>query len=387
MEIQNATKLPASYTMGMDPDGRERLVVVIKGTFDISDAGGELQLASEQAKPIFADVFSGEPGLSSVIYESDFAPFKPRCDVLLNGCAHAPGGQRAPAVRVSLSFAGAFEKTLDVYGDRVWRSGLLVTEPSDPVPFDSMPINYDRAFGGVDVDPDRPDLSRSFAENPVGRGYYPLSSGRALDGKPLPNTCEKGRPIVRRTGTFRPASFGVVGRSFASRAKLAGTYDAAWLEKHFPFLPPDFDPRYFQAAPPDQQVEYPRGGEAIVLRNLTPAGKTVFVLPRIEIPVEFISLENEANSVDAVLDTIVIEPELGRVQLTWRASLPLRKNIFEIGSVVVGRMSPAYYRARELGKTYYPSIGALARATGGGLSDADSDGEDEPMGDDAGDET
>ncbi len=43
----------------------------------------------------------------------------------------------------------------------------------------------------------------------------------------------------------------------------------------------------------------------------------------------------------------------------WRASLPLRRNIFELKQAVVGRMPRAWYRARDLGKDYYRSIGEL----------------------------
>ena len=35
MELINATGMQAGYTMGMQPDGRELLVVVVKGTFTI----------------------------------------------------------------------------------------------------------------------------------------------------------------------------------------------------------------------------------------------------------------------------------------------------------------------------------------------------------------
>lgn len=49
MELLNATKMRAGYTMGMRPDGRELLVVVVKGTFLIpEDPDQEPQLAPEQ---------------------------------------------------------------------------------------------------------------------------------------------------------------------------------------------------------------------------------------------------------------------------------------------------------------------------------------------------
>ena len=36
--------------------------------------------ADKQAELVMADEFTGEPGISAVRYESDFAPWKPRCD-------------------------------------------------------------------------------------------------------------------------------------------------------------------------------------------------------------------------------------------------------------------------------------------------------------------
>ena len=63
-----------------------------------------------------------------------------------------------------------------------------------------------------------------------------------------------------------------------------------------------------------------------------------------------------------MLDTVVIEPELRRLILVWRASRPLKRDIFEMAQVVVGRMPRAWWRARDLGKTYYRSLGDLARA-------------------------
>lgn len=39
MELLNATGMPAGYTLGMQPDGRELLVVAVKGTFTIPEKG------------------------------------------------------------------------------------------------------------------------------------------------------------------------------------------------------------------------------------------------------------------------------------------------------------------------------------------------------------
>ena len=78
--------------MGIEPSAREHLVVAIKGTFAFPARDGEpCVLAEEQAPLVMADEFFGAPGYSSPRYEVDFALTKPRCDVLLNATAHAPG--------------------------------------------------------------------------------------------------------------------------------------------------------------------------------------------------------------------------------------------------------------------------------------------------------
>src|SRR5262249_23183462 len=154
-------------------------------------------------------------------------------------------------------------------------------------------ISYDIAFGGSNTDPNDSTKSKAFTANPVGVGYYPLTTGDALIGKPLPNTSEIGRRVDGRDGQYVPMAFGPIGRAFLQRLAFAGTYDQQWLDNVFPFLPGDFDDRYFQAAPSDQQFPYPHGGELVVLTNLTPQGQTTFRLPRLLVPVEFVDASFE----------------------------------------------------------------------------------------------
>jgi hypothetical protein len=158
-------------------------------------------------------------------------------------------------------------------------------------------------------------------------------------------------------------ALGPIGRNFEPRFKLAGTYDQDWFEGTFPFLPKDFDPVYHQAAPVDQQIPYPRGGEQIILVNLFPgASRFVFRLPELEIPVEFADRAMNRTLVQAVLDTILIEPDQRRLVLVWRASLPIKRTIHEIAEILVGKMSRAWYISRETGKEYFHSIGAYVQS-------------------------
>ena len=253
-------------------------------------------------------------------------------------------------------------KVFDVVGDRVWEAKPLRTRPEPPRPFLTMPITYDRAYGGLDdIGPDKSRHS-AYMPNPVGRGYHKQLEIAFVDGTPVPNTEEREHPVTEPNGEYRPMSFGPVGRGWHPRLSYAGTYDQNWLDNVFPFLPADFRDDYYQAAPADQQIPHPKGGEEVLLVNLTPEGRTGFRLPAVDLPFVFIPAKGEREERTGVLDTVVIEPEQRRLILIWRASRPLKRDIFEMAQVVVGRMPRAWWRARDLGKTYYRSLGDLARA-------------------------
>jgi len=347
MELINSTRMIAGYTLGLEPSGRELLVVVVKGTFRIPSRSGEtLRLHEEQAPLVMSDVFFGEPGLSAPRYEVDFAPRKHRCDVLLNATAYAPEGR--PATRVTVGARiGAWSKSFDVVGDRVWEAGLGGIGASVTTPFVQMPISYDRAFGGTDSKSEDPADHAAYMLNPVGRGFHKRLKSEWVDGSPLPNTEETGNAVTWVEGNYRPMSFGAIGRHWEPRYKYAGTYDQQWFDRVFPFLPDDFDEQYYQAAPLDQQLPKPVGEQLVTLVNLTPDGQRQFVLPHFEAPIHIFPKKGEREDFTAQCDTILIEPDAERVTMTWRTARPLKKNIFEIAQILVGRKGQEWWQERE----------------------------------------
>jgi hypothetical protein len=78
-------------------------------------------------------------------------------------------------------------------------------------------------------------------------------------------------------------------------------------------------------------------------------------------PVAFFLQNGETHKTHGLADTLVLEPDAGRFMITWRANLPLKKNIFEVVQVLSGEMSSGWWRARELGKKYYRSLDKLIR--------------------------
>lgn len=74
MELLNATPLAAAYNQGLDAEGRESLVVIAKGSFDLPLDGREARLLDEQQTLLMVDEFYGEPGLSAPRRECEFVP-------------------------------------------------------------------------------------------------------------------------------------------------------------------------------------------------------------------------------------------------------------------------------------------------------------------------
>jgi hypothetical protein len=346
MELVNATRMVTGYTMGTEPSGRESLVVVVKATFRIPpEPGGRLQLHEEQLPLVMSDVLCGEAGLSVPKYEVEFAPRKQRCDVLLDGHAYAPGGRPTERVTVGLRIGG-WSKSFGVVGDRVWftAGGARATAP---LPFTKMPISYDHAFGGVDQRHEDPAEHAAFGPNPGGRGFHKHLVDEWLEGSRLPNTEELGVEVRQPDGAYRPMSFGPIGRHWEPRCRYAGTYDQHWLDTEFPFLPADFDAQYYQAAPLEQQLPLPVGEQTVCLINLTPQGRTDFVLPHFEAPIHILPRQGAREEFTARVDTINIEPDLERVTMTWRIARPLRRNLFEIARILVGRKGREWWQQRE----------------------------------------
>jgi hypothetical protein len=75
----------------------------------------------------------------------------------------------------------------------------------------------------------------------------------------------------------------------------------------------------------------------------------------------FFLKKEEPYKTEAVADTFLLEPDAERFMITWRATMPLKKNMFEVTQVLTGKMPRGWWRARETGKTYYKSLNELIR--------------------------
>lgn len=336
LQLKNSTPFKATIAAMPDPDGIDAIWAIVKGSFTI---GESLGVAESQVPIALADVHVGEPAESSVATPSDVGLRKPGTDVLLLGHAYAPQGRRTREMEVALR-VGAVSKRVRVYGDRVWASGFVRSTISAPEPFQKMPLVWERAFGGTDVVEGRTPQTHGEGRNPVGAGFRVKNGRKPLDGLKLPNLEEPRTLISSWDDRPAPACFAPICAHWEPRRSYAGTYDERWQRSRAPYLPADFDPRFFQIAPPDLVTRgHLRGDESIEVRGANPSGLVQCRLPGRRVEVIF-SVDGQDVQQTADLDTVLIEPDATRVVLVWRAMLRCDKKLLRVSEVAVTSAGP-----------------------------------------------
>ncbi len=251
MDVMALCPLPVGIVWSRAP--RRTMTVIVKATYSI-DRDGEARLAERQ-EPLALDQPSEISGVEELRQASDFAPWKPRADVLLVGHAWPP----SPSTRVDARLA---------VHDMSKRFVALAAAPSASIPLVSR---YLRAHDG------RPERVGPLA---------PWSPERA--------------ELARRGG------IGPDGLPAASAPRV------------------DFD--YYNAAPPDQQIEGLPRAVAFTLEGLVRRGARRRVeLPGARAKVFCARREEVPFEVPLTCDTLWIDTDREICALTWR------------GLVVVGR--------------------------------------------------
>jgi len=332
MDLRNSTPFVAAPFLMMDRTGAETLVVIVKGTWRITNCG-TLVIADEQVPIQLTPQYSGEPGSSGLLYDTDLVLEKPGTDCVLLGHAWA---SREYQTHVDLTFAvGAVFKKARVFGERVWLKTLGICSISRPAPFQKIPLTWERAFGGKDTTWQEPDGHELLVENPVGIGLLARRSKKEINGLRLPNIEDPAELIKKPHDRPSPVGFSMIPPYWQPRSKYAGTYDDSWRKTMNPLPPADLDPRFYSAAAPGLvSQQYLTGGERVLVQGATPQGCLQFSLPTHSPRVKVRRSPGE-QELRLRLDTVVIEPDDARVMLVWRATLNVHGRIQEIGLVRV----------------------------------------------------
>lgn len=331
------------------PDGEYILSVLVKRTFQIIP--GEMCVrAAEDRALVPGDVFWDHPMNSSVRHESDFVPFKVATDVVLNGTAYAPGGGPTRSCMVALQ-VGDRRKAVHVVGDRVARyaegAAPVVT---DPEPFSTMELRYERAYGGTDVYSDV-KVPYPYPRNPLGRGFVVANTPKSVDRLPLPNLEDPRSPLAaadlclgeygRWPARPMPTGLGWFPKVWRPRAELAGilprdrAVEQELRNAYAELLPADqrepyrkhgfrdMDFRFFSGASADLALPFLKGGETIGTENLTPDGRLTFRLPE-ERPRLGLDIGEGVQEPEVALQTVMIRLDERQVDLVWRGAVPYR---------------------------------------------------------------
>jgi hypothetical protein len=244
---------------------------------------------------------------------------------------------------------GPFRREIVVIGDRACEFRDKA-EPifTDPQPFTTMEIKYERAYGGVDIYSDR-RVPCAYPRNHLGRGFVVANVKKALDGLALPNLEDPKNSLTPArliTGNWTnwerqpaPQGFGWYSKYWQPRAKLAGVLPAdkpleQQLRKAYAeALPadkrkqyeenslPDMDFRFFNGASLGLVLPFLIGDEQIRTTNLTPQGEMAFQLPG-ERPKIGLDIGSGMLEAPAVLHTVMIRMEEKQLDLVWRAAFP-----------------------------------------------------------------
>ncbi|XXT19366.1 DUF2169 domain-containing protein [Sorangium sp. So ce429] len=318
MDVVSLCPLLASGFVWRSQDGRYAQTLVVKATFVL--APGNAYLAPEQLALNEEDHHWNDDPARSVAAPSDRVPYKPRADVMLVGHAFAPGKRPVRSATVRL-VVGDLDKSIEVWCDRVFRvrDGQLLEGQG----FTRMPLCWERAAGGLDT------------SNPVGLRFDapPDMYGRVT----IPNLQPPGTYVSKSSDTFAPVCFAPIGPSWPGRAqrlgRLAGKFpQPGWEERP---LPEGLDLAYFQAAPPDQQVEQIRPNEWILLENLHPEhARIVTNLPGLRPKAVVDRATGEHEEVALVADTLWIDTDRGICTVVWRGRIGLRHSK-EAGRIAV----------------------------------------------------
>lgn len=313
-----------------DKNGIDTFYAVMKATFTLGY--NKIRIAEGQVPPFPADKYWDKPGESSLRYASDMHLGKISTDVVLNGQAWGPNGKMVRQIDTAVVVADR-QKIIRVYGDRWFVKGFAGLSMTDPEPFEAVPIVYERAFGGTHVIDEDKGKIKGEDRNPIGIGFKGKQGVSELERTPAPNLEDPSHPFKGVTNSNVPACYGFIAPNWMPRLQYAGTYDDTWKKKRMPYLPEDFDMRFFNVASPELTFDrYLEGGEPVELINVSPHGPIEFTLPICRFKVE-VQIKGKTEKLDMKCETVLFEPDEMRFSMVWRDSIACDKKTLNVEQV------------------------------------------------------
>lgn len=324
MQIINRTPYEMERVVIFDRQGRETLLVIVKGTFDFSN--GATRVSDEQKPVVVADEYYGDPVETSIRVTSDFLPVRTCTGITLSGHAVVRGG-KTRQMDIGIRVGPLMQKAV-VFGDRIGYKAI-----TSPALFERMPLTWENAYGGFDTSHADSKHHDAHAANPVGKGFIARKSKLDQDMVALPNI-EDPRNLIR--GPFdkpAPVGLGPVPPFWEARRKYAGTYDEAWQKERAPLLPDDFDERFLQSAPASLTADgYLRGDEHCDLVGMTEDGHVQFDL-NASAPTIGARFARKGMRSKPVLESLHFDTDAQQFFITWKSTIDIQGRVEELRNI------------------------------------------------------
>ena len=276
---------------------RSLAVAVVKATVAF-DESGRLWL-----DPTPIPVIRAPKSIHGFELETDGTLAKPAVDVLAIGSARPLARAHTREMLVGFT-VGDLHARLAVFGDRHWHKATFGWRASDALPFESMPVSWTRAFGGVSRKQDMPALH---PENPKGKGYV-ADPRELVEGHPLPNIEDASQRIRSPADQPPPLAF----EPLTSTSPIRVQHSHARAREGSLI-----SPAFFNVAHPRWQIPALAGGEVVRLFGWHPHAVAPFVLPSVGLVAD-VRIEDRDYQYPFRLDGLCMFPNENRFTLTWR---------------------------------------------------------------------
>lgn len=323
MKLINKYTFPGFIFQQYNTQSELMVCLTVIANYDLTKEG-RLAFVDTQPEIKYMDSYElGEEGGEYLSEPSDFVPYKPGTDVTFLGNSYSPTGEAKESWPTGIKIED-FEHLIHVYGARNWEPSLSKGWKMGPaVPCLSVPLSWEKAFGGlIPHNPEKEDTKDYHRYNPLGTGLLNKDYSNKHKFYPAPQIEHPKQPITDWSVNYIPQCFAPVAPVWRFREQYTGTYDETWLKTRHPFLPQDFDYRFYQCAHPDLILPfYLKGDERFQFACLYPGiRRYTSQLPKLKFTALTHYMDGSKQEHALNLDGLHFNllGENRRLKLTWR---------------------------------------------------------------------
>ncbi|PRQ08289.1 DUF2169 domain-containing protein [Enhygromyxa salina] len=329
MDLINQTPVVADVRVATLDGTRHRYgLLTAKATFTVAP-DGSTALDTQAPVPLFEADEPTELGL----LPGDGVPRQDRVFEVI-ALANAYGAHcRAGRAQMMVDMAvGSHHRALLVSGDRWWAQHAGSARISEPKPFDTLPLTWDRAYGGsaecwIDAES---VIDLDHGMNKYGRGFdahkLAVDVGKAFSapaGFPrlapdhfrlLPNLEHPQAQIQRWDDEPRPYCWATIPTDIGTHVQRAHDH---MHQTGQPLAQADMLRMAYHRAHPDWIIDIPPQDAVVILRGMTASARWAFRIPRLRVLADY-ELGDRTGTRELEPQLLMLLPEQSRFYVVYR---------------------------------------------------------------------